>query len=147
MKPETIDYTVITVELLRAGLFHAKPSGFMDINYAPPRSDWLTGEFYTFFRQTMAALGTLTYVAEAGDCDDFADQFVSWAKTCHRRMPHCAGLGLPVGTLFYRQDSGGGHAVVIAITSDKGLVVIEPQTGKIFELSATEKLSAWSIRL
>jgi hypothetical protein len=147
MKPATIDYITITTELIRAGLYHAKPSGYQDITYAPPRSDWLTGEFYAFFRATLAALNTLTYVPESGDCDDFAEQYVSWAKTCHRRMPHCDGLGLPVGVLFYRQDSGGGHAVVIAITSDRGLVVIEPQNGQIFQLTETEKLSAWHIRL
>jgi hypothetical protein len=133
--------------LVQAGLFHARPTGYQDMRYAPPKADWLTGEFYAFFRATMAALNTLTYVPESGDCDDFAEQFVSWAKTCHRRTNLHPNAGLPVGSLFYRRDDGQAHAVVIAITSDLGLIVIEPQTGKRLSLTDREKLSCWFIRL
>lgn len=145
--PAYITARELDLELLRAGLFHARPTGYLDMRYAPPKSDWLTCEFYQFFRQTMAALGQLAYMPEAGDCDDFADQFTTWAKTCHRRMKQHEHAGLPVGSLFYRQDTGGAHAVVVAITSDLGLCVIEPQTGKIITLSEKEKLSCWHIRL
>jgi predicted transglutaminase-like cysteine proteinase len=114
-----------------------------DATYAPPRFDWLIGEFDHWFRQSLNALGIAPYVPEAGDCDDYAALYVALAKVCHRRMPGCAGTALPIGFLHY-VSANGPHAVVVAITSDVGLVVLEPQIpGKLLDLTQAERKSAW----
>ena len=137
-----IDSTTIQAELVRAGLLHAT-ARLTDATYAPPRLDWLLGKFDHWFRESLNALRIAPYVAEAGDCDDYAALYVALAKVCHRRMPSCAGTALPVGFLHY-VSATGPHAVVVAITSDAGLVVIEPQLPrKTLTLTPAEAKSAW----
>lgn len=129
--------------LIEARLWHAVPRGQLaDAAYAPPRRDWLLGEFASFFRQSLVALGASTYTAESGDCDDYAALYAALARLCHRRTPGHAGAGLPVGVVWYPQRTGGGHAVNVAITSDAGVIFIEPQTQRQIELTPEECSSA-----
>lgn len=137
-----LDRTTIQAELTRAGLLHAA-APLSDATYAPPKLGWLTGEFDHWFRQGLNALAIAPYVAEAGDCDDYAALYTALAKVCHRRMPGSPGTALPVGILHYVSTTGP-HAVVVAITSDAGLVVIEPQLPrKTLTLTPAEAKSAW----
>lgn len=135
--------STLQAELIRVGLFHAA-APLSDRSYAPPRLSWLTGEFDAWYRTVLARLSIAPYVAESGDCDDYSALYATLAKICHRRSPGSEGSALPVGFLHYTQEAGGGHAVVVALTSDAGLVAIEPQiAGKTLLLTPKEKASAW----
>jgi hypothetical protein len=136
-----IDQTTLRAELIRGGLLHAA-APFSDATYAPPKLSWLTGEFDRWFRQSLNALKIAPYVPESGDCDDYAALYAALAKVCHRRMADSEGAGLPVGILHY-VSAQGPHAIVVALTSDRGLVFIEPQNGDEFLITTEERASAW----
>lgn len=132
---------ILQAEVMRVGLLHAlTPPG--DATYSAPKSSWLLGEYAAWLEKALAALGCATYTPESGDCDDFADLYAVLARIAHRRTPGSAGSALAVGTLFYTQDKGGGHAINVVYTSDLGLIFVEPQTCKRVTLSATELKSA-----
>lgn len=114
-----------------------------DRGYKAPTAAWLEGTFLTWFRVVLAELSLTKWAAEKWDCDDFADLYACMARVCHARSPGADGFGLAVGVLWFTQATGGGHAIIIAYTADRGLVTIEPQTGKAITLKATEAQSAW----
>lgn len=140
----TRDHTSVVIALVMAGY---RSPVVADGAYAPPRSDWLTGDFYAWFRSALFSLGATSYKPEAWDCDDYADLFSALARICHRRTAPDSGTALPVGVVHFRQKSGGGHAVVVALTSDRGLIHIEPQTGEIITVTEAEAASAWLVKL
>jgi hypothetical protein len=143
-----LDQTAMMSALIHGGLWHAAAHARLaDASYAPPRLDWLTGEFDRWYRQALRAFAIEAYVAESGDCDDYADLYAALARICHRRMPDSAGAGLPVGVLHY-VSLAGPHAVVLAITSDAGVVAIEPQRpGHVLTLTRAERSSAWLLKI
>lgn len=145
--PMLLDRYAIMGTLVREGLWHAVPKGILrDERYAPPRADWLLREFDFWFRSCLPKLGMAAYLPECADCDDYAELYATLAQVCHRSMPGRGGepAGFPVGPLYFHPRGGqGGHAVVVAMTSDEGLLVIEPQQpGKRLHLSTAEKQSA-----
>ena len=140
-----IESNLLLAALANEGLLRAVIK-LGDADYNTPRADWLLGEFEGWFRDALRRLGIEAYVDEAGDCDDYADLYAVLARVCHRRMPKCAGTALPVGVLHYRTSAGNGHAINVALTSDRGLLYIEPQTGKTVTLTAEEKRSAWLLK-
>lgn len=146
---QRVPANLVQAELLRAGVFHASASVRLgDAFYAPPALDWLLKEFDRWYRQMLLRLGIVPYVAEAGDCDDYADLYACLARVCHRRMPGVEGAALPVGILHYEAAGLGPHAINVALTSDRGLVFIEPQrVGTVLNLSAEERRSAWLLKL
>lgn len=117
-----------------------------DNTYAAPTRDWLTGDFYGWFQAVLFAFSCTRYKPESEDCDDFADLFSTFARICHRRTSPDCGAALPVGILWY-QSPMGYHAVNIALTSDHGLVVIEPQNGNVLTLTPEQVASAQLIKL
>lgn len=148
--PLIIDSAMMRLNLAVAGLAHALPSGALaDAAYAPPRADWLLGEFASWYRQCLQRLELAAYVAESGDCDDYASLYASLARICHRRG--WAGeqpAALPVGELHYFAAALGPHAVVVALTSDLGVVVIEPQDPtRVLQLTSAERSSAWLCKI
>ena len=141
----TLDRVSIAVMLAQAGF--RQPITFLgDATYAPPRSDWLTGEFAAWFRSALFALNVGTYKPEAWDCDDYTDLYAALARLCHRRTSADTGTALPVGVMHYRSPQGP-HAAVVAITSDRGLVAVEPQTGALLTLTPAEAATAWLVKL
>lgn len=148
--PVLLDNAAMRLNLAVAGFAHALPAGALaDAMYAPPRADWLRGEFAGWFRQCLQRMEIASYVPEAGDCDDFAALYASLARICHRRG--WAGgqpAALPVGELHYVSSELGPHAVVVAVTSDQGVIVIEPQDpARVLTLSSAERSSAWLCKL
>lgn len=115
-----------------------------DLSYKAPLASWLLGEFDDYFRQCLTALGLQTWAAENWDCDDFADLYATLAKICHQRTPGSDGTGIPVGVIWYLQEGTGPHAVNAAITSDQGLIFIEPQRSRArLRPTDKEKGHAW----
>ena len=141
----TLDRSHVAAALMQAG-YPASATHISDLAYSPPRCDWLTGEFAAWFRSALFALNISTYKAEAWDCDDYADLFAALARMCHRRTSPDSGTALPIGVIHYRASSGP-HAVVIALTSDRGLVAIEPQTGGLITVNAVEAFGAWLVKV
>ena len=114
-----------------------------DADYARPMSSYLLGKYYDFYLQWLTE-HKLDVWKDRWDCDNFASTYYVFAQMCHVKSKR-PEQGIAVGELFYYQDAGGGHAVNCAIT-EKGFMMIEPQTGKEFELSATEKKKTVMIR-
>jgi hypothetical protein len=113
-----------------------------DANYARPTTDYLLGKFYEFYRAWMSEHSLGVWTAKY-DCDNFASTFYTFAQICHFKSKR-PEQGIAVGELYYFIDGGGGHVVNMAIT-EKGLIIIEPQTGKEVELTETEKENAMLI--
>lgn len=114
-----------------------------DSNYARPTSTYLLGKFYSFYKEWLAEHNLLVW-KDRWDCDNFASTYYVFCQMCHFKSKR-PEQGIAVGELFFLQDSGGGHAVNCAVT-EKGLVIIEPQTGEILRLSETEKKNTFMIR-
>lgn len=146
MKPTTLGAVDVAAVLMTSGLVRTLPR-LNDAEYALPSCGWLLDSFYPWFRSFLQAFGVLEYRAEAGDCDDYAALYAALARLCHRRMAGSTGTGLAVGYMHYLTANGTSHAVVVAITSDRGPVFIEPQTGLTVSLSDAERASAWKVDL
>lgn len=116
-----------------------------DVDYALPKASWLTGTFYDFYNGWRFD-HNLNEWANKNDCDNFASLFYAFSQICHAKSNR-EEQGIAVGELFYfiGGDKNRGHAINIAMT-DKGLIAIEPQNGRIQELTKAEKESAWFIR-
>jgi Agglutinin C-terminal len=141
----TLETNILMAEFMRVGVLHAAVP-LADRIYTPPKSEWLLTAYDAWFRQCLAGLNSLSYVAEAHDCDDFAQFYATFAKICHRKM----GLktALPIGIFYYEKEGQGKHAINVAYTSDLGLIFIEPQQrGTIVNLTNKEKLSSWLLAM
>lgn len=116
-----------------------------DIDYALPKTDWLTGKFYSFY-QSWRADHNLNEWTMKNDCDNFASLYYAFAQICHAKSNR-SEQGIAVGELFYfvGADKEQGHAINIVIT-EKGVITIEPQNGNVQRLTADEKASSWFIR-
>lgn len=135
----------LRLQLALAGM--TAPAFIADAAYLLPRADWLLGEFEKYYRASLHALVGSDWSAERWDCDDFADLYAILARICHRRTPGSERTGLAVGSLWYTRPGVGGHAINVALTSDKGLIFIEPQQpANQISLSATDRSTAWHVR-
>lgn len=81
------------------------------------------------------------------DCNRFHNRFCVFANDCFDNTtddPDGKIDGFAVYRIFYKMDSGGGHAISAAWT-DEGCSYIEPQTGEIVtdKLSEKEKASIY----
>ena len=116
-----------------------------DVDYALPKASWLTGTFYDFYKGWRFEHNLNEWTMK-NDCDNFASLFYAFAQICHAKSNR-SEQGIAVGELFYfiGGDKTKGHAINVALT-DKGIIAIEPQTGRIQELTKAEKEGAWFIR-
>ena len=113
-----------------------------DETYARPTQDFLTGNFYTFYREWLWE-HLLYKWDEKFDCDNFASTYYTFSQICNRKGAR-SEQGIAVGMMFYNNETTkGGHAINFAIVEDKKLITIEPQTGQIVELKQSEKDSCW----
>lgn len=109
------------LDLAPTSTFH-----YSDVEYyLPSMADVL--DLVDAFFERVSALG-IEYTPEVWDCDDMARAFV--VVSCFqayqdgtRRAPFAVG-----------QLSGyaPNHALNLAVTSDRGVIVIEPQDGSVF---------------
>lgn len=123
---KTISSPELTGLLLSEGVYHCSPVPPSDKTYALPHSTWFQHVFAAWFAEVEEKLGVLPYKAESNDCDDFADRFVVFAKICHANTEGTMGTSLAVSAFWYVSPRGP-HAIVAAITSDRGLIFMEPQ--------------------
>ena len=120
---------------------------FSDARYMAPDSSWVA-DFHQWFLSTLDAFGVRDYKAEAGDCDDYADLFASFARLTHRRTSPDCNAALPVGRFDFTQNPDEAaamqrrHAIVWMLTKDKGLIFIEPQTLFRIEKLTDEQISS-----
>ena len=113
-----------------------------DGTYARPTSTYLLGQFYDFYQAWMTEHNLYKW-RDKWDCDNFSSTFYVFSQMCHTKSDR-PEEGIAVGELFYFPPAGG-HAINLAIT-EKGLIIIEPQTGKEMMLEDFEKESAVMIR-
>jgi hypothetical protein len=115
-----------------------------DTAYAEVNSAWLKS-FYPEFRAEIFRQGVVEW-DERFDCNHFASYYVALAQT--RFFIAAWGKSTPaqtlaLGTFWYfpkRSRPGNGHAIVCALT-ERGLLFIEPQSGKELTLTAEERAS------
>ncbi len=115
-----------------------------DTAYGQVNSAWLHG-FYARWHHDLFEKG-VTKWEERFDCNRFASHYQAAAQieyyvdNFHSWTP---GRALALAEVWYKPDrSATGHAIVEAYT-ENGAVYIEPQTGRIFQLTAAEKASVY----
>lgn len=117
----------------------------VDESYAKATTGWYLQTFYPWFRRGRADLG-LTGWTRKHDCDNFARAYCQAAQDCHSLSQENSAEALAVGEFFYYQEkTHSNHAIVCAVT-EKGLIHIEPQTGELLFLTASELLSCSYVR-
>lgn len=112
---------------------------FNRTSFVCPDARWLAA-FNEWFVKLQKSL-KLNYTDEVFDCDDFARTFVAFANLValgggETRGSICVGLATVAQKRAFGGVSAsgvGGHAVVVAATAN-GVVVIEPQSGKMAPL-------------
>lgn len=124
----------------------AKSYGFPDLSESYIKTVASVGEVECFDFSTPNGNYFLENGALLHNCDNFASLFYAFSQICHAKSNR-SEQGIAVGELFYfiGGDKTKGHAINIAMT-DKGLIAIEPQNGRIQELTKAEKESAWFVR-
>lgn len=110
---------------------------FADDTFARPKLSWLLGAFYDAFREDR--FNKVGRYSRKNDCDNFARAFAQLAQDCHAISAGSDAEALAIGEFFY-QSRNGPHAIVVAFT-DAGRKFIEPQTGRVLELTEGEAMS------
>lgn len=120
-----------------------------DRAYAMPTRNFITSAFSYALLAFQKFFGLLGWTEEANDCDDFARLAAAFAQILHFLTPgRPLGTALAVGEFWYLQDSGGGHAINVAICGHElsDVVFYEPQTRRVVNLTDNEKQSASLVR-
>lgn len=130
--------------MLRKGYDYTKINSFYqgDDPYAVVESRWLQ-EFYTKWNDELWKKDLVKWDPRF-DCNRYASHYVASAQLEFYRKrwgTNETAQALAIGEIWYRPerqtDGGSAHAIVAAIT-EKGLIFIEPQTGKEVYLSEKE---------
>lgn len=111
---------------------------FADASYARPTLRWLTGAFWDTFREDR--FGKVGAYERKNDCDNWARAYAQLAQDCHSISTGSDAEALAVGEMFYTKRTGEGHAIICAFT-DEGRKFIEPQNGRVIELTESELIS------
>ena len=116
-----------------------------DTDYYKVDKDWLLGPWYNYYKKLLSGLNIKGW-SEDFDCDNFADLYMATVQVCHKVNNVDKG-GLAVGVVWYVQDSGGGHAINVAVINAMSeLLFIEPQSGEVLCLTNTEFRSIYFVR-
>lgn len=117
-----------------------------DLGYAPVNSKWLAG-YYDEFRADLHRRGVVKWEGRF-DCNKFATAYASGAQmryfrdSFHSWAPTQA---LAVGEIWFRPTPTTAHAVNIVLT-ERGPLVIEPQTGRELVLTEAQRASVFYCR-
>jgi hypothetical protein len=114
--------TVDSMELLMLWGGYASNS-----RYAVVRADSIPA-MHAAFTRVMSRQGVNGWSSRF-DCVRLAGLWIAVAQGMFASGPESSGQSLALAEVWYRRE-GGAHAVVAART-DRGLVLIEPQTGQI----------------
>lgn len=114
---------------------------FGGANYAVPTVAWLTGPFWQYFKAKLWSDDVDTWSVK-WECRDFARAYACFAQLANARSSGTpdGDDALAVGEFWFHPDTnppGEDHAICACIT-DQGLTFIEPQTGAVRPMSATE---------
>jgi hypothetical protein len=118
-----------------------------DRDYAEVKLSYLTGSFYSYFKNFLFGNSSESPIVWAPkfDCDDFARLFCALLMLGHFQSQGSAAEGVAVGEIHFIQRTGSGHAIVCAFT-EQGRKFIEPQTGAILQLTDEEIASIFFVR-
>jgi hypothetical protein len=143
--PRIIDSDQLQAYLWQAG-YETGTWSVADRSYAMPTRQFLTGAFAAALFSFLQFFNLLKWIEEAHDCDDFARLAAAFAQILHVLTPgRPPATALALGEFWYVQDSGGAHAINLAVI-DEEVVAYEPQTRRVVQLSATEKRSGMHTR-
>jgi hypothetical protein len=130
-----------------------------DKDYFCPTIDITKDEIFPKYWQWLKSL-KLTKWAHKWDCDNFADAFKLFACGYYNGVIESTANGIAVGVINYMANSKaedglkGGHAInIVYIDNGKNedgsnnfyLLFIEPQNGTIYNLTAEEFDSIWTV--
>lgn len=111
-----------------------------DAAYATVQSAALPS-FYDNFRDVLSRQGLVKWDGRF-DCNHFAALYISLAQSSYTVaawQSETKAQTLALAEIWYRPGAGAaGHAVVAAAT-ERGLLFIEPQTGREIQLTAAER--------
>jgi len=133
------------------GLKIPKNIAVSDQTYFLPTLDMVTKEIFPKYWQWLASL-KLTKWVHKWDCDNFAEAFKMFSCGYYQQQIESNAEGISVGIIHYKallraeNNTRGGHAInVIFINNNNNLdiIFIEPQNGKILNLTEEEKNSIW----
>jgi len=105
------------------------------------------GKYYDEYRQDLFNKGVVRWDRQF-DCNRFSQSFASFLQIKHlveSRKEFGEGEALAVAELYYKKDGTVGHAINLILTKD-GFIFFEPQTGKMLNLTQTEKESIFLIK-
>jgi len=108
-----------------------------DKDYSVLSKFWLMRGYYNYYIKVLNGL-KISGWEEKFDCDNFAGLYKEVLSACHRVSTMSKSEGVAIGVVWYKTDSGGGHAINTAIVDDDRVIFIEPQTGLEKTLSDTE---------
>jgi hypothetical protein len=133
------------------GLKIPKNIAVSDRTYFLPTLDTVTKEIFPKYWQWLASL-KLTKWVHRWDCDNFAEAFKMFSCGYYQQQIESNAEGIGIGIVHYKairraeNNTSGGHAInVIFINNnnDLDIIFIEPQNGKILNLTEEEKNSIW----
>lgn len=108
-------------------------------SYAEVNSKFLQ-QYYNDFSNELFHLGITGWSTEF-ECVSFASFYADYAKTRYYLQNYASKTSpatLALGVIWYKPDNAiMGHAIDVAWT-ERGIIYIEPQTGRWLTLSATE---------
>lgn len=147
---KTIDSITIARKLIVRGI-PGPLITFRDQTYAlPTRADL---ERITAGWMYVAKVLGFTYQAESQDCDKFSRFAAAYAGLVHAKQTQEVEAitpgGFPLGE-FYYVSPAGTHAITVAIVGEGErleVVWMEPQTGKLMELTQAEIESCYKCDL
>jgi hypothetical protein len=130
-----------------------------DKDYFCPTLDMVKDEIFPKYWKWLTSL-KLTKWVHKWDCDNFADAFKLFACGYYNEVIESEANGISVGVINYMANSkaenglSGGHAINIVYIdngkNDDGSddfypLFIEPQNGTIYNLTAEEFNSIWTV--
>jgi len=133
--------TLTSQQLIEKYFTNQENTFVVDSQYGVATKGWFEEEMFKFFEDEMKRRDIWKY-SESNDCDNFAWEFrncCNWANALDGEIPSIA-----VGTIYYKQDYGSGHAINIAIVQENGSLVkkyIEPQSPDFVTLTESEEKS------
>jgi len=149
-KPELID-VINEKTSIHKGLINAP-----DANYTLYSLNYIKGEGYEKFKKWLFRRGIFGW-RHTFDCDNYAEAFRVFLQIVHSKAQkgktdNSRKQAVAVGVIWYERAGRGGHAINIVVSKIEGgfkpysvdrtesLVVkfVEPQDGKIIELSKSE---------
>lgn len=122
-----------------------------DQNYYLPTLEQVQNEIFPKYWQWLGSL-RLTRWVHKWDCDNFAEAFKMFSCGYYQQIIESQADGISVGIIHYKallraeSNTRGGHAInVVFINNNNNLdiIFIEPQNGKILNLTQEEKDSIW----